>query len=157
MPRKSANQLEMEAAVALLPGGEGERPEPPAGMAAEAAAVWRDVVSSMKARHFTRETFALLTRYCSLMGECERIEAALAGVTAGAPDHDRLNQRLSTTAMAALSYGRALRLTPKSNLETRADARDPYRTAGLKPWEISAGGYDDFGNPRTNKRKPWEG
>src|SRR5262245_8150660 len=152
MPRKSANQIAAEQFAATFPG---ERPEPPADMTVEAAVVLRDVVASMKARHFTRETLALLARYCNLMGECARLEVALAGTGVDGPNHDRLNQRLTSTALAALSYARALLLTPKSNLETRGDARDPHRTTGLKPWELlDDDKYDEFGNPRP-QRKMW--
>jgi hypothetical protein len=110
------------------------------------AAIWRDVVSSMKARHFTRETLALLRRYAHAMGECERLEAEIDRIGVSLPAYDRLSQRLNGTMTAALSYARALRLTPKSNLETRSVARDPARLMGPRPWE------DDDDPP---KRKMW--
>lgn len=149
MPRKSVSQLEMEAFTANLPGGGAERPEPPAKMSTAAAAVWREVVASMKPRHFTPETWGLLTRYCNASALCGRLEGELARIDASALDHDRLT--INSTAMTALSYARALRLTPKSNLETRGDARDPHRSVGPKPWEL----LDNYGNPQSSKRKLW--
>ena len=148
MPRKSANQIAMEDVSAFIPGGKDQRPDPPPDMSTSAAAVWRDVVASMKARHFTKETHALLARYCHAMAECGRLEAELASVGVGLPSYDRLSQRLNGTMTVALSYARALRLTPKSNLESRADGRDPHRTMGSKPWE-----WDGTDSPR---RKLWE-
>ena len=147
MPRKSVNQAAMEEVAASMPGGKDERPDPPPDMPAAAAAVWRDVVSSMKARHFTKETHALLARYCHAMAECDRLETELARVGVGLPSYDRLSQRLNGTMTVALSYARALRLTPKSNLESRADAREPHRIMGPKPWE-----WDGDVRPR----KLWE-
>ena len=65
MPRKSAAELEMEGIIATMPGEKHERPDPPEDMPEAAAAVWRDAVASMKKMHFSRETHALLTRYCN--------------------------------------------------------------------------------------------
>ena len=150
MPRKSANQLAMEEVRASLPGGSEQRPEPPPDTPAAAAAVWRDAVSSMKARHFTRETHALLTRYCNAMAICSQLEAELARTDLNKLEYTSFLKKLNTTAATALSYARALRLTPKSNLDTRASARDPHRIMGPKPWEW--GGNDDTPRPR----KMWE-
>ena len=136
MPRKSANQLAMEGITSSAPWAEHERPPPPADMPEAAAIVWREVVSSMKARHFLKEAHQLLARYCHAMAECARLESELARVGVGLPGYDRLSQRLNSTAATALSYARALRLTPKSNLESRAGGRDPHRTIGPKPWDL---------------------
>jgi hypothetical protein len=161
MPRKSASEIAMSA---FVPGGKGERPDPPPGMPEAAAAVWRDAVSSMKARHFMPETFALLTRYCRAMGECARLETELIDLEVTSAQYDRLLKQRNSTAAVALSYARALRLTPKSHVETRGGARDPHRTVGPKPWELDyapspglrrltgrdAGDEDD-------PSKPWNG
>src|SRR6516225_635615 len=89
MPRKSANQIAMEDVSAFIPGGKDQRPDPPPDMSTSAAAVWRDVVASMKARHFTKETHALLARYCHAMAECGRLESELDRVGCGLPAYDR--------------------------------------------------------------------
>ena len=149
MPRKSANEIELATIAPAVPWTH-ERPDPPQGMPEAAAAVWRDAVSSMKARHFSKETHALLARYCHAMAECERLETELDRIGVGLPSYDRLSQRLNSTASTALAFARALRLTPKSNLESRADGRDPHRTIGPKPWDFP---YED-----DTPRKPrlWE-
>jgi len=139
MPRKSANTIAMEGVARDLGvPWKHERPDPPAGIPPAVAAIWKDAVASMKRMHFGRETFALLARYCFAMAECERLEFELAKTGVGLPAYDRLSQRLNSTSATALAYARALRLTPKSNLESRADGRDPHRTMGPKPWEDDA-------------------
>ena len=135
VPRKSANEIDHLANSPAVPWTH-ERPDPPQGMPEAAAAVWRDAVASMKARHFSKETHALLARYCHAMAECERLETELDRIGVGLPSYDRLSQRLNSTASTALAYARALRLTPKSNLESRAGGRDPHRTIGPKPWDL---------------------
>ena len=78
------------------------------------------------------------------------IKTELDRIGVGLPSYDRLSQRLNSTASTALAYARALRLTPKSNLESRASGRDPHRTIGPKPWDFP---YED-----DTSRKPrlWE-
>ena len=148
MPRKSAAELEMEGIIATMPGEKHERPDPPEDMPEAAAAVWRDAVASMKKMHFSRETHALLTRYCNAMATCSRLEVELARTEVADPNYGRFLKELNTTSTTALSYARALRLTPKSNLESRSTARDPHRILGPKPWEL--GDY-----PRS-KKPLWE-
>jgi phage terminase small subunit len=150
MPRKSANEIDHLANSPAVPWTH-ERPDPPQGMPEAAAAVWRDAVSSMKARHFSKETHALLARYCHAMAECERLETELDRIGVGLPSYDRLSQRLNSTASTALAYARALRLTPKSNLESRASSRDPHRTLYPKPWEWTNDGDDEH-----RRKKLWE-
>jgi hypothetical protein len=67
MSRKSANEIELATIAPAVPWTH-ERPDPPQGMPEAAAAVWREAVSSMKARHFSKETHALLARYSHAMG-----------------------------------------------------------------------------------------
>src|SRR6516164_312664 len=102
MPRKSAAELKMEGIIATMPGGKHERPDPPADMPEAAAAVWRDAVSSMKKMHFSRETRALLTRYCNAMATCSRLEAELARTDVKEPNYGRFLKELNTTSTTAL-------------------------------------------------------
>jgi hypothetical protein len=136
----------MDGLAAPLPWSH-ERPDPPADMPADQAAVWRDVVSAMRPRWFSKESHALLARYCCAQVECARIERELATLPVGSPDYDRLSSRRNATAASALSYARALRITPHSNKREKVDARDAARSIHPKPWEL------DDDRPR---RKPWE-
>ena len=135
MPRKSAAQLAAEEASASLPGGKLDRPDPPLDMLEVAAAIWRDTVASMKPRHFTRETWPLLTRYCNSMALCNQLEVELTRIAIQQREHGEVLKKLNSTAATALTYARALRLTPKSNVETRGNTRDPHRTMGRQLWE----------------------
>jgi hypothetical protein len=96
----------MEPVIASMGLNYG-RPEPPAGMLEAAAKVWRDAVSSMKEMHFSRETHALLTRYCNSMMECERLETELIKTDTESKRYDQISKRLTTTASVALAYARA--------------------------------------------------
>jgi len=130
MPRRSA------AAADFMPlTVEHDRPEPPPDMPDAQAVIWRKTVESMRATWFTPETHDLLRRYCFAMSEAARIESELARIGPGMPSYDRLAVRYSEMSKLALSYGRALRLTPKANKETKADGRDPRRSNYPKPWD----------------------
>ena len=135
MPRKSAAQLAAEEARAHLPGGKADRPDPPPDMLEVAAAIWRDTVASLKPRHFSRETWPLLTRYCNAMALCNQLEVELTRIAIQQCEHGEILKKLNSTAALALTYARALRLTPKSNVETRGNARDPHRLMGPRLWE----------------------
>jgi hypothetical protein len=155
MPRKSANQREMEGVVAdagpHIPPHH-ERPDPPAGMSAAAAAIWTDVVNSMRRGWFSKETHEQLSRYCFAMVECHRLEAALAAIAdVGSAEYDRITKHLGLTAARALSYARALRITPVSNRENKniLDARDSARSIYRKPWL-------DVDDDEPAPKKPWE-
>jgi len=148
VPRRSANEVAMQGVVAAAPR-EHERPDPPEGMSAPAAAIWRAVVSAMRPRWFSRETHEQLERYCSAMVECRRLERELARADVGSSDYDRISKQLSVIAARALSYARALRITPHSNRENKLDGRDAARSLYPRPWERGGGGDE----PRN---KPWE-
>jgi len=105
-----------------------ERPDAPQGMPEAAAAVWRDSISSMKARHFSKETHALLARYCHAMAECERLETELDRIGVGLPSYDRLSQRLNSTASTALAYATRIK-AHAPNLIWRAAPAAAIRTA----------------------------
>ena len=151
MPRKSAAELEMAGIVSDIDRRMPDhgRPEPPEGMTEAAAKVWRDTVRSMKKNFFTSENQALLVRYCNAMAEASRIETELTCTDVKDTKHARLLRELTANNGSALSYARALRITPKSNLE-RSESRDPYRHVGPKLWE------KDYGIEDTNMKKPWE-
>jgi len=60
--RKSAADLEPVPVVPLEPAD--GRPEPPPDLSEREAAVWRDAVAVMPARHFGREKWPVLSGYC---------------------------------------------------------------------------------------------
>jgi hypothetical protein len=117
-------------------------------MAEAQGAIWRAVVSAMRPRWFSRETHEQLERYCNAMVECRRLEVELAHMDVGSRDYDRMSKRRNATAASALSYARALRITPHSNKNNTVNGRDPARSLSPRPWERSGGD-----EPR---RRPWE-
>jgi hypothetical protein len=152
MPRKSANQVAIEGVAervgAAVPWSH-ERPDPPADMPEGQAAIWRAVVSAMRPGWFSRETHEQLARYCHAMVECARLEVELARVGVESEDYDQLSKRRNATAASALSYARALRITPHSNKYNLKTGRDPARSLSPRPWERGDGGDEPL-------RRPWE-
>src|SRR5215831_13188622 len=115
------------------------------------AAIWRAVVSAMRPGWFSRETHEQLARYCYAMVEAARLEAEIVRAGVGSPDYDQLSKRRNATAASALSYARALRITPHSNKYNLKTGRDPAaRSLSPRPWEQRGDGGDE---PR---RRPWE-
>ena len=122
------------AAANIPPIGEVDRPPPPADMPEAAAAIWRKTVASMKPTWFTPETHDLLARYCGAMAESKRIEAEFGRLDVSNPDYEKLTRLYDRLSATALSYARALRITPKAN-RTTSEARDAARSNVRKPWE----------------------
>src|SRR5215831_11226310 len=152
MPRKSANQVAIDGVVekvgAVVPWNH-ERPDPPADMPEAQGAIWRAAVSAMRPGWFSRETHEQLARYCYAMVECARLEAEVARVEVGSRDYERMSKRRNAAAASALSYARALRITPHSNKYNLVNGRDSARSLYPRPWERG----DDGDEPR---KKPWE-
>jgi hypothetical protein len=146
MPRKSASDIALSPL--LMPAD--DRPEPPSDMGEAAAAVWRSVVDAMRSRWFTGENRDLLVRYCNAMAEAARLESELARVGVGLPSYDRIAARYNAMATLALSYARALRLTPRANKESKIDGRDSRRSNFAPPW------MDEPEPARRPTKKPWD-
>ena len=148
MPRKSANEVAIESVAVGVVSFNHDRPDPPADMPEAQAAIWRAVVSAMRPGWFSRETHEQLARYCHAMVECARLEAELVRIGVESEDYGRMSKRRNATAASALSYARALRITPHSNKYNLVKGRDPGRSLYRRPWE---------GDGDANElRKPWE-
>ena len=148
MPRRSLSDIALSPL--LMPAD--DRPEPPPDMGEAAAAVWRSVVGAMRSRWFTGENRDLLVRYCNAQAECARLESELTRLGVGLPAYDRISQRLNATATLALSYARALRITPRANRESKIDGRDARRSLlekGREPGRNSLGQKDAKNMPNS--------
>ena len=150
MPRKSANQVAIESVAVGVVSFNHDRPDPPADMPEAQGAIWRAVVSAMRPGWFSRETHDQLARYCHAMVECARLEAELVRIGVKSEDYDQLSKRRNATAASALSYARALRITPHSNKYNLVKGRDPGRSLYRRPWE------GDGDGDANELRKPWE-
>ena len=150
MPRKSANEVAIESVAVGVVSFNHDRPDPPADTPEVQAAIWRAVVSAMRPGWFSRETHDQLARYCHAMVECARLEAELVRIGVESEDYGRMSKRRNATAASALSYARALRITPHSNKYNLVKGRDPGRSLYRRPWE------GDGDGDANELRKPWE-
>jgi len=116
MPRRPAADIP--------PIGELDRPKPPAGMAPEAAEIWNCVVGCMRPGWVGPEAFEILARYCFAQSESAR---ELIATPLTDPMRPRIVKQYREMSQQALSYGQALRLTPKDNKTSKADGRDNGR------------------------------
>jgi hypothetical protein len=142
MPRRSPNDIP--------PISEIDRPKPPAGMAEDAAAIWNAIVGCMRPQWIAGEALDLLARYCFAQSQAAKLEGELIATPLTDPMRPRLVKMYQEMCATALSYGRALRLSPKDNLRSKVDGRGDLR--GFEPpWE--------FGRQRKEKPmpRPWEG
>jgi hypothetical protein len=165
MPRKSRAELEQEGVIADVTGGRDplghERPAPPKGMPKAQSDIWDAVVRSMRPRWFSPETHEQLSRYCYAMAECARLELELACLQISAPEYERISKLLAASAARALSYARALRITPVSNRENKniLDARDGARSLYPKPWDLGRAPrklWERDPDDDSAPKKPWD-
>jgi hypothetical protein len=134
--RKSAAELSVIHGVP-------QRPDPPEELTTEQAEEWREIVASLPADWFKRETWPLLLQYCRHIVNARRI----ARLIEAAQDMDmgdrtalmRLNRLLSTQERqtgALVSLGTRMRLTNQSRY-TPLKAASRTRGSGGKPiWEV---------------------
>ena len=132
MPRRSRNDI---PSVHEL-----DRPKPPANLNAEATAIWNCVVSSMRPEWVGPEAFELLARYCFAQAEATRLEGEMIAMPLTDPMRPRIVKQYREMSQLALSYGRALRLAPKDNKQSKIDGRDDGHASGghrqVNAWEL---------------------
>ena len=131
--RKSAASREV-GPVPLNP-----RPSPPADLSEAEAAVWGDLVSSMRPDYFTRSDHPVLAAACRHIVGGGTISTWLRD-TAGAADADlgeieRLLKMRQRETASALSCLRALRLTKQAQDHQRTAAR-AVSSGAPPPWEL---------------------
>jgi len=139
MPRRSPNDI---PSVAEL-----DRPQPPAGMAPDAAEIWNCVVGGMRATWVGPEAYQVLSRYCFAMAEATKLEDQMLATPMTDPARPRLVKMYKEMSALALSYGRSLRLAPKGNTprdgrddgfayEAPGNGRHPRHRRHPQPWEL---------------------
>jgi phage terminase small subunit len=137
--RKSAAEL-----ATVGPGGLAlaRRPEPPAHLGDDAAAIWRAITNSLPANWFSAGTLPLLEALCGLTVSQRCTLRALQVAERGGDDFDReswekLQKQLGEVSGRIATLATRLRLTPQSRYGARA-ADTAARTSGdgPKPWEF---------------------
>lgn len=137
--RKSA------AALSVVAGNFGGRPEPPPELTAEQAAIWRETVSSEAADFFSTAALrSMLSDYCR-----HRASAAVVSeiidtfkpewlkASEGARRYYGLLKMRESETRAAASLATKLRLTNQSRYTPQAAATASKHAArGAKPWEM---------------------
>lgn len=124
--RKSTDEL--AAVVSLLPA----RPDPPGELSADEATEWREIVHSLPADWFPRETHGLLAAYCRHMVAAHRVARLIEAVNDG--DVPALARLLR---MQAVQTGAVCALAAKMRLSQSAtvDRRRAKGAGGPRPWE----------------------
>jgi len=113
MPRKSPHDIPPVYEI---------RPDPPAGMSEDAAAIWRACVACMCPGWVGGEAYALLARYCFAMADSAKLETELLATPLSDRGRAVIVRQYKDMCGTALAYGRALRLSPRGN--TPRDVRD---------------------------------
>ena len=135
------------ASEAVIVGGFGERPKPPAGLTKRQRDIWLAVVASENPDFFRSDVSrALLADYCRRRAACEEISGVIDGFGAGwkadseaLGRYSQLLQMRSREMEATMRVATKLRLTNQSLYvkETAASA-DRRATRQDLPWRKSA-------------------
>jgi hypothetical protein len=138
--RKSSGSL------TVLPGAV-QRPDPPAHLTQDEAAIWRATVASEAPETFkTAVAHTLLAHFCQhvraaerLSGLIEQFQDAWLGDDAGLARFDALLRLRRAETAAAAAKARALRLTNQSRYGPRAAATAAQRASDRPPpWMLGA-------------------
>jgi hypothetical protein len=132
--RKSA------AALSVVPGIPGGRPEPPEGLTEEQAEVWRSIVATKPADWFERDTHKLLVSYCkhasiasALDREIDTFDPEWLRDKEGLDRYKSLTDMREKHTRALTALSRSMRLTHQS--QYRAESAATKQRKSAKPWE----------------------
>mgnify|MGYP003425014336 FL=1 len=137
--RKSA------AALSVVEGNFGSRPEPLAELTDEQSAIWRETVSSEAADFFgTAALRSMLADYCRHRASAAVVSEVIdtfkpdwLKAAEGAKRYYGLLKMREAETRAAASLATKLRLTNQSRYTPQAAATASKHAArGLKPWEL---------------------
>ena len=141
--RGRASAASLEAAV--ISGGFGQRPEPPADLTEDEAVIWRETTASEAADFFnTAALRGLLTDYCRHRAAADKITQVINQFQAewlksaeGAKRYAGLLKMRDLEARGAADKATKLRLTNQARYTPQA-ASTASRNAnkGPRPWEL---------------------
>lgn len=137
--RKSA------ASIGVVTGNFGKRPEPPAELSDDEAAIWRETVSSEAADFFgTAALRGMLADYCRHRASADKVSEVINIFQAdwlksadGAKRYHGLLKMRDLETRAAADKATKLRLTNQSRYTPQAASTASRGAAkGMKPWEM---------------------
>lgn len=137
---KSAAELSV-----VVAGNFGNRPEPPAELTEDQAAIWRETVASEAAEFFnTAALRSMLADYCRHRASANVVSEVVdtfkpewLKAAEGAKRYHGLLRMREAETRAAASLATKLRLTNQSRYTPQAAATASKHAArGLKPWEL---------------------
>ena len=111
------------------------RPAPPLDLTEDEANEWNQIVSSLSADWFKRETHGLLAQYCRHVVKARQIAKLLQKVESE-PDldlssYDKLLKMQERESRAIASLSTKMRLAQQSTI----DSENKRKRVGRKPWE----------------------
>lgn len=123
----------MTTAVGLSDG----RISAPEGMSPEEARVWRTTIDSKPAEWFGQEHVHILSAYCQVVVEAERMRKTLAGldVMADAVQYDRIAKLANAATQMVITYARSMRLTHQAQMRASKAGSLSNRPSGRRPWD----------------------
>lgn len=136
MPRQSSAALSI---VHIEPAK--RRPDPSSNLSPRAAEQWREIVASMPADWFPRETHPMLTQLCRCIDRCQMVGEALDRVQAEGGDlSERAYQNLIRAEMQL--SGTIAKLSTKMRISQQSSSNydKKRKRTGKKavPWETDA-------------------
>ena len=112
-----------------------ERPKPPGELTPEQSAIWREVVNSMPADWFPRETLGLLSQYCRHAVSARRVAQLIASAESDSDfdveGYDRLLKMQEREGRAMSSLATRMRITQQATYDKTR--KKPKQVS--KPWE----------------------
>jgi hypothetical protein len=130
MRRKTGRRSAAELSV--IPTTLPKRPPPPPEFDAQEAAVWKEVVDSMRADWFAT-SLPILRSYCSTVVLTDRSARAMRETDIADEKFAEHARAYRDSSKMLVRLATALRLTPRSNRATRF--REGQEQAFRRPWE----------------------
>jgi hypothetical protein len=128
MPRRSAASLSVVPAASIPPA------PPPAGLTAEEAQLWRQIVAGLPPRWLPAGSLPMLEVYCRSVCGMRTTAAVMNAEVEGSPAHSAASRLYRQEAAMVVKTGKLLRLGPRFDR-----TKQRLVPAGPRPWEIGGG------------------
>lgn len=144
MRQRGRKSAEAKALATIIPGGFGQRPEPPAELADDEAIIWRATTASEDPGLFgTQAQRDMLKDYCRHRAATDKVSEVISLFQSewlksadGAKRYHGLLRMQDLSSRAAADKATKLRLTNQSRYTPQAAATAARNlVVGRKPWE----------------------